>query len=265
MSSATEASRERRRRPRRGLFLAPFDELADPRLLVDLARRAESSGWDGVFLWDHIVHRPPVRAVLDPWVALSAIAAGTERLRLGPMVTPLSRRRVQKLARETVTLDHLSRGRLIFGVGLGSDNPAELVPYGEVTDARERARLLDERLGRLAAFWGGEFEPPPVQQPRIPIWVAGRWPKRRPLERALEWDGFFPIELPGPEAVASLADEIAQRRPSGAGPFDLVVEIDPGEDAAPWAEAGASWVLTGFGREPRLDQVRAAIDSGPGG
>jgi alkanesulfonate monooxygenase SsuD/methylene tetrahydromethanopterin reductase-like flavin-dependent oxidoreductase (luciferase family) len=180
------------------------------------------------------------------------------------MVTPLSRRRVQKVARETVTLDHLSRGRLIFGVGLGSDNPAELVPYGEVTDARERARLLDERLSRLAAFWDGEFEPPPVQQPRIPIWVAGRWPKRRPLERALRWDGFFPIELPGPEALASLAAEIHQQRPAGAGPFDLVVEIDPGEDATPWEQAGATWVLTGFGREPRLDEVRAAIDAGPG-
>src|ERR1700758_1031096 len=96
----------------RGLFLAPFDELFDPQVLIDLAGRAEPGGWDAVFLWHHILSRPPVRAVADPWVALSAIAARTERLRLGPMVTPLSRRRVQKLARETVTLDHLSRGRL---------------------------------------------------------------------------------------------------------------------------------------------------------
>ena len=233
-------------------------------MLVDLARGAESRGWDGVFLWDHIVHRPPVRAVADPWVALSAIAASTERLRLGPMVTPLSRRRVQKVARETVTLDHLSRGRLTLGVGLGSDNPAELVPYGEVRDPRERARLLDEGLSRLAAFWGGEFEPPPVQQPRIPIWVAGRWPKRRPLARALRWDGFFPIELPGPEALAELKTEIERQRPAGAGPFDLVVEIEPDGDAASWAQAGATWVLTGFGRTPHVRDVRAAIDAGPG-
>jgi alkanesulfonate monooxygenase SsuD/methylene tetrahydromethanopterin reductase-like flavin-dependent oxidoreductase (luciferase family) len=245
---------------RRGLFLAPFDELVDPWVLVDLAVAAESGGWDGVFLWDHIVHRAPVSAVSDPWVALSAIAAHTERLRLGPMVTPLSRRRVQKLARETITLDHLSRGRLTLGVGLGSSNTAELEPYGEVVDPRERARLLDERLARLSAFWGGEFEPRTVQQPRIPVWVAGRWPKRRPLARALEWDGFFPIELPGPDALAELAAEIAEKR---TGPFDLVVEIDPGEDAAPWAQAGATWVLTGFGRQPRLDDVRAAIAAGP--
>jgi alkanesulfonate monooxygenase SsuD/methylene tetrahydromethanopterin reductase-like flavin-dependent oxidoreductase (luciferase family) len=170
---------------------------------------------------------------------------------------------VQKVARETVTLDRLSHGRFTLGVGLGSSNTAELEPYGEVVDPRERARLLDERLGRLAELWAGGFQPPPVQQPRIPVWVAGRWPKRRPLARALEWDGFFPIELPGPEALAELAGEIARRRPSGSGAFDLVVEIDPGEDAGPWAQAGATWVLTGFDRQPRLDAVRAAIAAGP--
>jgi alkanesulfonate monooxygenase SsuD/methylene tetrahydromethanopterin reductase-like flavin-dependent oxidoreductase (luciferase family) len=250
--------------PRRGLFLAPFDELCDPLVLVDLAVAAEAGGWDGVFLWDHIVYRPPVRAVLDPWVTLSAIAAHTERVRLGPMVTPLSRRRVQKVARETVTLDHLSRGRLTFGVGLGSSHPGELEPYGEVVDPRERARLLDERLARLASFWSGEFEPAPVQTPRIPVWVAARWPNRRPVARALTWDGLFVIELPGPDALAELAGEIARERPADRGPFDLVVEIEPGEDATPWNEAGATWVLTGFGPEPHLEAVREAIAAGPG-
>jgi alkanesulfonate monooxygenase SsuD/methylene tetrahydromethanopterin reductase-like flavin-dependent oxidoreductase (luciferase family) len=233
-------------------------------VLVELAVAAEARGWDGVFLWDHIVHRAPVSAVADPWVALSAIASRTERLRLGPMVTPLSRRRVQKLARETVSLDHLSRGRLTLGVGLGSSNTGELEPFGEIVDPRERARLLDEGLSRLAGFWAGAFQPRPVQQPRIPVWVAGRWPKRRPVARALQWDGFFPIELPGPEALAELAGEIAAQRPDDAGPFDLVVEIDAGEDAGPWAQAGASWVLTAFGRQPRADAVREAIDAGPG-
>jgi alkanesulfonate monooxygenase SsuD/methylene tetrahydromethanopterin reductase-like flavin-dependent oxidoreductase (luciferase family) len=250
-------------RPRQGLFLAPFDELSDPLTLIELAAAAQDGGWDGVFLWDHIVHRPPVRAVSDPWVALSAIAAHTERLRLGPMVTPLSRRRVQKLARETVTLDRLSRGRLTLGVGLGSGNPAELEPYGEVTDPRERARLLDERLAQLASFWSGEFEPPPVQKPRIPVWVAARWPNRRPVRRALAWDGLFPIELPGPDALAELAAEIERDRSPQSGPFDLVVEIEPGAQPGPWAAAGATWVLTGFGRQPRLDEVRAVITAGP--
>ena len=250
-------------KPRRGVFLAPFDELADPRVLVELAMQAESSGWDGLFLWDHIVWRAPVRAVADPWVALSAIAARTERLRLGPLVTPLPRRRVQKLARETVTLDHLSSGRLTLGVGLGADIPEELVPFGDVVGPRERARLLDDGLSRLAELWAGEFEPPPLQRPRIPVWVAGRWPNRRPLARAAAWDGMFPIELPEPDALAELAAEIAQRRSPDQGPFDLVVEIDPGADAAGWSRAGATWVLTGFGPQPRQAEVHQTIADGP--
>jgi alkanesulfonate monooxygenase SsuD/methylene tetrahydromethanopterin reductase-like flavin-dependent oxidoreductase (luciferase family) len=250
------------RDPKQGLFLAPFDELADPRVLVEIAVRAESRGWDGIFLWDHISYRAPVRAVADPWVALSAIAASTERLRLGPMVTPLSRRRVQKVARETVTLDHLSAGRLTLGVGLGSDRNDELAPYGEVLDPRERARLLDEGLSRLAAFWDGGFEPRPVQRPRIPVWVAGRWPNRRPVRRAAAWDGYFPIDMPGPEALAELLAEVDQQRAEQVGHFDVVVEIEAGGDPGPWREAGATWVLTGFGLQPRADEVRAAIDAG---
>jgi alkanesulfonate monooxygenase SsuD/methylene tetrahydromethanopterin reductase-like flavin-dependent oxidoreductase (luciferase family) len=248
---------------KRGIFLAPFDELVDPVLLGELAGRAEAQGWDGFFLWDHVAYRPPVNAVADPWVALAAVACATETLRLGPMVTPLSRRRVHKLARESVTLDHLSRGRLTLGVGLGSDRNGELEPFGEVVDARERARLLDHGLERLAAYWGGEFAPPPVQRPRIPVWVAGRWPNRRPLQRAARWDGLFPIDLPGPDALAVLADEVGALRGEGGGSFELVVEVAPGEDVVPWEAAGADWVLTGFGNQPRETEVRDAIEAGP--
>lgn len=248
---------------KRGIFLAPFDELADPRLLGELARRAEARGWEGFFLWDHVAYRPPVRAVLDPWVALAAVACATNTLRLGPMVTPLARRRVQKLARETVTLDHLSRGRLTLGVGLGSDRTGELERFAEVVDARERARVLDEGLDRLRAFWGGEFEPLPVQRPRIPVWVAARWPHRRPLRRAAAWDGLFPIDLPGPDALTSLADEVRGLRGGRDGPFDLVVETAPGGDVEPWEAAGATWALTGFGMQPREAEVRATIDASP--
>lgn len=245
----------------RGLFIAPFDELVDPRVMAGVAAAAEDRGWDGLYVWDHIIYREPVRAVADPWIVLSAIAAATSKMRIGPLVTPLARRRVQKLARETATLDLLSGGRLTLGVGLGSDNSGELGPFGEELDAKKRAVLLDDGLERLAAMWGGEFEPAPVQQPRIPVWVAARWPNRRPVRRAVRWDGLFPIEMPGPEALAELAHETAQAR--GGEPFDLVAEIAPGEDPGPWAQAGATWVLTGFGRQPRLAEVREAIAAGP--
>ncbi len=288
----------------RGIFLAPFDELVEPGLLAELASGAQERGWDGFFLWDHVAYRPPVRAVADPWIALAAIACATRTLRLGPMVTPVARRRIQILARETVTLDRLSGGRLTLGVGLGSDNSGELTRFDEELDPRARARLLDGGLQRLAGYWGGELEPPPLQRPRIPVWVAARWPNRRPVARAARWDGLFPIDLPGPDALATLAGEVhALRSPAGAGAvdsagaagqpgpagrsrpagrsgpagpagqpgpagrsrFDLVVEIEPGADAAPWAAAGATWVLTGFGPTPREAEVRAVIESGPDG
>jgi alkanesulfonate monooxygenase SsuD/methylene tetrahydromethanopterin reductase-like flavin-dependent oxidoreductase (luciferase family) len=248
---------------KRGIYVAPFDELADPHLVADLARSAEEHGWDGLFVWDHVAYRAPTRAVADPWVALSACATATERIRLGPMVTPLSRRRVQKVARETVTLDQLSRGRLILGVGLGSARNGELEPFGEVTDPRERADLLDRGLERLTNLWAGEFEPLPVQTPRIPVWVAARWPNRRPVRRAARWDGLFPIDLGGPEDLAELAADVARLRDGADGPFDLVVDRPPGEDAQPWEQAGATWCLVGFGQQPQPDDVRAVIESGP--
>jgi alkanesulfonate monooxygenase SsuD/methylene tetrahydromethanopterin reductase-like flavin-dependent oxidoreductase (luciferase family) len=249
---------------KRGLFLAPFDELVEPATLVDLARRAEASGWDGFFLWDHVAYSPPVSTLADAWIVLAAIAGATERIRIGPLVTPLSRRRIQKVARETATLDRLSAGRLTFGVGLGVEGNGELEPFGEETDPRKRAALLDQGLDRLASFWGGEFEPTPVQSPRIPVWVAGRWKTRRsPLERAARWDGFFPIGLPDPSALAQIAAEVAELRGGEQGGFDLVVEIGSGDDAAPWEAAGATWVLTAFDSQPRLQEVEAAIDHGP--
>ena len=141
---------------KRAIDVAPFGELADPRVLAELAAAAEERGWAGFFVWDHIAYRAPVRAVADPWVSLAAIAGATAAVRIGPMVTPLSRRRVHKLARETVTLDILSSGRLTLGVGLGSARNGELEPFGEITDPRERARRLDQGLADLVRYWSGE-------------------------------------------------------------------------------------------------------------
>jgi alkanesulfonate monooxygenase SsuD/methylene tetrahydromethanopterin reductase-like flavin-dependent oxidoreductase (luciferase family) len=250
---------------KRGIFVAPFDGLSDPRVIARLAADAEEQGFDGFFLWDHVNYRPPTRAVADPWVALSAIATATERVLIGPLVTPLSRRRVHKLARETATLDLLSGGRLVFGAGLGSTNNGELEPFGEVVDPRERARLLDEGLDRLVEFWSGEFEPRPLQQPRIPVWVAARWPNKRPMRRAARWDGLFPIDQEEPGQLEQMVAYVNEHRPAEANrPFEIVVDMPPGTDLAPWEAAGATWCLTGFGQTPTEAEVRAAIDAGPG-
>ncbi|HWH95638.1 MAG TPA: LLM class flavin-dependent oxidoreductase [Baekduia sp.] len=252
---------------RRAIFVAPFDELADPRLLAGLAADAEAAGWDGFFLWDHITYSAPTSAVLDPWIVMAAVAMATERIVTGPLVTPLSRRRPHKLARETATLDLLSGGRLVLGVGLGSDRHGELSPFGEVADPRERARLLDDALVKLQHYWSGAFLPRPVQRPRIPMWAAARWPARKPVRRAARLDGLFPVDLPNPDALAELAGEIFRQRAEEGieGHYDLVVTNAPGTDFAPWAAGGATWCLTGFGPQPKLAAVRAAISAGPNG
>lgn len=242
----------------RGIFVAPFEELSDPRLCARLAVRAEEAGFDGFFLWDHVGYREPVRAIADPWVALSAVACATSRVRIGALVTPTPRRRVVKLARETASLDLLSGGRLVFGAGAGSENSGEFAEgSGEETDMRVRARQLDEDLARLVEFWDGGLEPRPLQRPRIPVWIAARWPYRRPVRRAARWDGLFPIDLPGPEALVELAAEVP------GPPFDLVVTNPAGTELGPWIDAGATWCLTGFGPTPTFAEVEASIEAGP--
>jgi alkanesulfonate monooxygenase SsuD/methylene tetrahydromethanopterin reductase-like flavin-dependent oxidoreductase (luciferase family) len=243
---------------RRGIFVAPFEELADGRALADLSARAEQAGWDGFFLWDHVDYRAPVTALADPWVCMAAIACATKRIKIGPLITPPARRRIHKLARETVTLDRLSGGRLIFGAGLGSDNSGEFSKFGEEADAKVRAQLLDDGLEQLVRYWDGEFEPRPVQ-PRIPVWLAARWPNRKPVRRAARWDGLFPIDLSGPDDLREYLDEVQSVRGSLDG-FEVVIENSPGADEAPWIEAGATWCLTSFGNQPTRREVEEAID-----
>jgi alkanesulfonate monooxygenase SsuD/methylene tetrahydromethanopterin reductase-like flavin-dependent oxidoreductase (luciferase family) len=252
-----------------GISAPTFAECSDPRLLMELARAAEEHGWDGFFLWDHLVGwMPDPPAMADPWIALAGIAATTERIRLGPMVTPLPRRRPWKVARETVTLDHLSGGRLILGVGLGSPPDVEYGLFGEDVTEQTLAAELDEGLAILVGLWRGEpfsftgkhyqvrevsFLPRPLQQPRIPIWVAGYWPNKPPLRRAARWDGVFPArpdrELTPDEVRAAVA-YTTNRRVSNA-PFDVVVSgATPGDAPAravqriaPLAAEGMTWWL----------------------
>jgi alkanesulfonate monooxygenase SsuD/methylene tetrahydromethanopterin reductase-like flavin-dependent oxidoreductase (luciferase family) len=208
----------------------------------------------------------------------------TERIRLGPLVTPLARRRPVKVARETVTLDQLSDGRLTLGVGLGNDGFAsEYSMTGEELDDRRRARMLDESLEILTAAWTGEtvhhrgehytvdgmsFLPRPAQRPGVPVWVAGYYGKRRPMSRAARYQGFFPLGLDHPEQLAEIVADLAElRREAGSEPtgtYDFVVALDPGDDPAPYAAAGATWWLVAFPWDaPSVDQVRAVIREGP--
>lgn len=219
-----------------GVNLPPFGAFSDPRVVANLAKQAEDAGWDGFFLWDHVGFYDDL--IADPWICLAAAALATSTIKLGTMVTPLARRRPSKLARETTTLDRLSNGRLILGVGLGI-HPEEFEHLGESADMKVRGDMLDEALEVLTGFWSGEpfsysgthytvenvrHRPTPVQ-PRIPVWVAGMWPNKRPFRRAANWDGVFPINpaLKGltPDDFRDLAAYIQKHRTSNE-PFEVI-------------------------------------------
>lgn len=269
---------------RSGLYLPLFDELADPGLVARLCAEAEEAGWHGVFVWDHVRWHEPVVEVADTQITLAAIASATERIRLGPMVTPLARRRPVKVARETATLDRLSNGRLTLGVGLGSDEfGGEYSITGEELDERKRAQMLDEALEILQAAWSGElvrhrgehytvdgmrFLPPPVQRPGVPIWVAGFYGKPRPLRRAARYQGFFPINLEHPDQLAEIAANLATlRQEAGRDPaetYDIVASLPPGTDPTPYGAAGATWWVTESPAEgATIDRVRGILREGP--
>jgi alkanesulfonate monooxygenase SsuD/methylene tetrahydromethanopterin reductase-like flavin-dependent oxidoreductase (luciferase family) len=263
---------------RQGLFLPPFDALADPLLLSEIGAEAERAGWDGIFLWDHLLYSEPVRDILDPWICLAAIAMATERILLGPMVTPLARRRPAVVARQAVTLDRLSRGRLILGFGLGDDGTTgELSRFGELADPVARGEALDEALAVTTALLSGKevrhagpryvidgvrFLPQPERPAGIPVWVGGRYPRLRPLRRAAGHQGVFTIGFSSPGELSRWSAEIAALAPQPG--FDIVVTGHPDDDPGPWAAAGATWWLVQLGPY-RLDcdEVLTVVKSGP--
>ena len=263
----------------------------DPQTLVEFAALAEKAGWDGVFLEDYIIWQGHQDIPsYDPWVILAAMALRTERVRLGTMVTPLARRRPWKVARETVTLDHLSKGRMILGVGLGDtiSSDVSFTHFGEMTDPRRRAKMLDEALDVLVGLWSGEpfsysgeyyhvnevaLLPRPLQSPRIPIWVGGGYPLKGPMRRAARWDGTClyknVVHYMQPDDVRALKAFIEDRRPT-SGPFDIVVGGSPRRDD--WeeerayirslAEAGMTWWVE-YVPPDDLEVMRACIERGP--
>jgi len=264
---------------RSALWLPLFDELADPTVVAQLAADAEAAGWDGCFVWDQLLWREPVRRVADPWITLAAMATATERVRIGPMITPLPRRRPTKVARETATLDQLSDGRLTLGVGLGGDQFAgELSRTGEQLDDRRRGQMLDESLEILIAAWKGKpvnhvgehyvvdgiaFQPQPVQEPRIPIWAAGFPGNARPMRRAARLDGFFPANLEHPDQLAEVVATITDLRTDQTAAYDFAVGLPYDVDPLPYAALGATWWLPEVPPGASLDTVRGVLRDGP--
>jgi alkanesulfonate monooxygenase SsuD/methylene tetrahydromethanopterin reductase-like flavin-dependent oxidoreductase (luciferase family) len=262
-----------------------------PRTLADLAATAEHAGWDAVFLEDYVVYADGLDTY-DPWVALAAIAGATERIRIGTLVTPLPRRRPWKVAAEAMTLDHLSGGRMILGVGSGDPKAADMMPVGEQPDARVRGAMLDEGLDVIAALWTGDpvhhhgehyrldgvaLRPRPVQQPRIPIWVGGQYTRRRPRERALRWDGSCLYRAEPPDWVDMTPDDVhelrrrASERPDGGAGFTITIGGRArGDDLeaersyiASIAEAGADWWNEWVPPQTPVARVRELISAGP--
>ena len=269
-------------------FLIPT---GDPRTVAELAREVEEAGWDGAFYWDGICVGE--METYDPWVVMAAMAMRTERIRIGAVLTPPARRRPWKLARETVALDHLSGGRLVLPVGLGALDDGGFSRVGEQTDRKVRAQLLDESLEILTGLWSGEpftyegehyrmdemtFRPPPVQSPRIPIWVVGAWPSMKSMARALRYDGVLVAAVGGsaessgvrPETIREIKDYARENRDETT-PFDIVWEGQtPGEDPVraasivrTYAEAGATWWIESPWTPPNEpEDLRARIRQG---
>jgi len=276
----------------------------DPQLAVGLAPLAEASGWDAFFVWEGIW-------ATDAWATLAAAAMVTERIRLGTMLTPVPRRRPWELAGQTMTVDRLSNGRVILSAGLGvaAEFDQRFWIFEDDPGRKVRAELLDEGLDMLQHLWRAEpFEyegthyrakraermlpPVTVQQPRIPTWVVGVWPRMRSMRRVVRYDGWIPNYDPSaadgvdpieqqrtytPEIAAEAIAWIrAERERLGLGdrPFDVTQEgttsgTDPEADAAvvrPWAEAGVTWWLEADWNVPAervAEYARARVEAGP--
>ncbi len=274
---------------RYGIYVPNFGDYGDARRLAALARDAEDARWDGFFLWDHVA-RPFATDMVDPWIALTAIAMATKTIRIGALVTPLPRRRPWKVARETASLDQLSGGRLVFGAGTGSagGRAVEWASFGEQMDARMRGAMLDEGLEILTGLWSGApfqfrgkhyhvdealFLPRPVQFPRIPIWVAGYWPNKSPFRRAARWDGVFPLAQTSafvpPEQLREIVAYVRAQR-ADASPFDVVAlgvtsagRADTDRVVATRAAGATWWLERVHGDRGSFEEMRERVRQGP--
>ncbi|HEY7416648.1 MAG TPA: LLM class flavin-dependent oxidoreductase [Ktedonobacteraceae bacterium] len=269
----------------------------DVHSIPEMAQEAEEVGWDGAFIPDCIAIETPTvppQPGYDPWIMLALMVARTQHIRLGTLLTPPSRRRPWKLARETITLDQASHGRLILPVGLGAAaDDAGFYSVGEVMDTKGRAQLLDETLEILTGLWSGQpfhydgkhyhiqnmtLLPAPVQSPRIPIWVVGVWPRMKSMQRVLRYDGLLPQkfdpegtrESVTPEDLRAMKRSIDEQR-TLATPFDIIIQGEtPGNDqdrahaiVSEWRDAGATWWIEAHWEATSIDEVRTRIRQGP--
>ena len=271
-------------RLRFGVYLPPFGPFGDPNDVVELAVRAEAAGWDGVFLWDHVIGA--AAPITDPWTTLAAVAVATERILLGPTVTPLPRRRPWVVARQASTVSRLSGGRLVLGVGLGSDESGDFSRFGEETDLSARAASLDEALTIVRAIWSGQpfdrvgahheahldaSEPEPH---RIPIWMACSQRRAAVMRRAAACDGVFAI-ADHTLAASEVADLAGSVRAAGAPDhgYDIVVAGNSspawerpnpdGVDLGALADAGATWWMESLIHFDPLAMSMEVVDAGP--
>ena len=268
-STFGDMGRSRERDVKYGLYVPDFGKSASPRTLADFAHEAEESGWDGFFIWDHILEWDKPVPLFDSFSILAAISVSTERIRIGTTVTPLPRLKPWIVARQVATLDHLSRGRMVLGVGLGGEESTDYARFGEPADNKVLAQKLDESLEIITGLWSGRpfifrgkhyqikktvFLPPPLQKPRVPIWVGGFWPRVGPFLRAARWDGVIPLVLPErlarPTDIRDIIGFIKKHR-RDLESFD-VVEINwttgnnrknNARKVTAFAEAGITWWL----------------------
>jgi len=235
-----------------GFYTSNSGSSGDPNLVIELAERAEASGWDGFFLWDHLTaSRQPVS---DPWVMLGAVAVRTERMTIGPLIVPLARRRPQKVALEAATLERLAPHRTVLGVGLGA--PDDFTRFGEDADWRVRARKVEESLATIRESLAD-----------LPVWVSGEWPRRQPFHGVDAADGVFPIHRDGerfkpltPDEAAAAVASLPER---ARRDFAIWSFNDDGSgELADYEAAGVTWwMVEGFLLPP--DELRRIADAGP--
>jgi alkanesulfonate monooxygenase SsuD/methylene tetrahydromethanopterin reductase-like flavin-dependent oxidoreductase (luciferase family) len=254
-----------------GVYIPNFGPFGSARVLADLAAEAEEAGWDGVFIWDHVHRHEGDFELAEPWIALAAMAMVTSKVVLGPLITPLPRRRPWNVAKSITTLDHLSGGRMVLGVGIGGSEGKEISAFGEEPDARRRGDMLDEALAVIEDMWSGEpvhhagehyqvdgvrFLPRPPRSGRVPIWAATRSIRGRVVRRAARLDGVFPLGIE-PDELPGLVEALGHPSPS----FDIVIAA--GDDPGPWLATAATWWLCRLPWDQPLEVSRRMVAAGP--